>query len=339
MKEIVILSCYPNTDYKENLLNDCVKKLKSLNKDVLIATHYPIPDYIVKKVNYYIYDSNNIDFDYKTIDNTKYGFFEKNQSFILEFANKCHSPALSRIFNLALNFIKHLQYDYFTILETDAEYDIRDLSKIDDIKTQLINQEKNFFFFKIRPYQYPYWEEHGIFEIYETYSFGGYVNKFLEKFYFPTEYNEWVELYNKDYRYQNLEFYVTEFFKTIKDECLILDSFKHEFPNSEVNIITVNDPTGIYYNIDDENTPILFIVNTESKRRRYVIISFECNLPTEIYLGHRNWHISKLDISKYNRDISIIVYEDDNIVARHYYVVSKEYMKKQCRTHRIKLIS
>jgi hypothetical protein len=69
MKDIVIVSCYPNTEYKEYLLDECVKQLKLLNKDVLIATHYPIPDYIIKKVNYYIYDSYNIDFDNKTIDN------------------------------------------------------------------------------------------------------------------------------------------------------------------------------------------------------------------------------------------------------------------------------
>ena len=52
MKDIVIVSCYPNTEYKEYLLDECVKQLKLLNKDVLIATHYPIPDYIIKKVNF-----------------------------------------------------------------------------------------------------------------------------------------------------------------------------------------------------------------------------------------------------------------------------------------------
>ena len=104
MKDIVIVSCYPNTEYKEYLLDECVKQLKLLNKDVLIATHYPIPDYIIKKVNYYIYDSDNIDFDYKTIDNSENSFYEVNDTFILEYVDKCHSPSLSRIFNLAFNY-------------------------------------------------------------------------------------------------------------------------------------------------------------------------------------------------------------------------------------------
>lgn len=337
MKEIIILSCYPNTEYKEYLLNDCVTKLKSLNKEILIATHYPVPDYIVKKVNYYIYDSNNIDFDHKTIDNCGVTFLEETDKFTLQFVDKCHSPALSRIFNIALNFIKYLGYDYFTIIESDSEYDINDLSKLNDIKNDLINKNKNFFFFKVRPYQYPYWEKLNIFELYETYCFGGYVNKFLEKFYFPKEYDEWVKLYDTDFRNQNLEFYVTSFFKTIKEECLILDSFLHVFSNSNTNTITAKDPTGIYYNLDDENSPVLFIINIESKRRKYVIRSFECGLPSEIALDPYNWWFHKIDIKNINRDINIIVYDENKIISRLYYVVSKEYVLKKRKTNRVKL--
>jgi len=97
MKEIVIVSCYPNTEYKERLLNECISKLKSLNKEVLIATHYPVPDYIVKKAEYYIYDSNNIDFKHRTLDNSKNCFVEETSTFRLEFLEKCHSPSLSRV--------------------------------------------------------------------------------------------------------------------------------------------------------------------------------------------------------------------------------------------------
>lgn len=336
MKDIVIVSCYPNTDYKEQLLDECVSKLKLLNKDVLIATHYPIPSYIVEKVDYYLYDSNNIDFDYKTIDNSQNSFYEINGVFTLEYVDKCHSPALSRLFNLALNFIKNLEYDYFTIIESDSEYHIDDLAKLDIIKNDLITQNKNFFFFKLRPYQFPYWEDIDIFEVYETYCFGGLVSKFMEKFYFPKTYDEWVVLYNKNFRNQHLEFYVTEFFKQIKDECLILDSFMHIFDKSKTNIITLRDATGIYYNLDDENTPVLVLINTETAPKKYIIRSFECELPREINLMFKQWYFCKLDIKNMNRDINIIIYENDNIISRLYYVVSKEFMLKQKNTHRIK---
>jgi hypothetical protein len=336
MKEIVIVSCYPNTNYKERLLDECVSKLKSLNKDVLIATHYPVPEYIVKKVNYYIYDSNNIDFKYKTLDNSKTCFVEEAQSFRLEFLEKCHSPSLSRIFNLALNFAKYLQYDYFTIIESDSEYKTEDLAKLSNIKNDLIQSNKSFFFFKLRPYQFPYWESLGVFEVYETYCFGGLVSKFLEIFNFPTSYNEWVALYDLDYRNQHLEFYVTSFFSTIKDQCLILDSMRHVFDKSNINLATVGDPTGVYCNVNDENTPILYLMNNQSNLRKYVIRSSHDELCREVELHSMCYWFTGFSIKDGDKDISITVCEGDNVINKSFYVVSKQFISDVSKTKRIR---
>jgi len=336
MKEIVIVSCYPNTEYKERLLNECVSKLKSLNKDVLIATHYPVPDYIVKNANYYIYDSNNIDFKHRNLDNSNHCFVEETDAFRLEFLEKCHSPSLSRIFNLALNFIKYLEYDYFTIIESDSEYETEDLAKLSDIKNDLVKSNKNFFFFKLRPYQFPYWESLGVFEVYETYCFGGLVSKFLEKFTFPKINNEWVELYNKDYRNQHLEFYVSDFFSKIKDECLILDSLRHVFDKSNINLTTVGDPTGIYFNINDENVPILFLMNNQKNPRKYVIRSSQWGIPTEITLNSQAWWFTGINIKDCNHDISVSINEDENIIGNMFLIISKEIMSVHKQTNRIR---
>ena len=336
MKEIVIVSCYPNTEYKERLLNECVSKLRSLNKDVLIATHYPVPDYIVEKVNYYIYDSDNIDFKHKTLDNSKTCFVEEAPTFRLEFLEKCHSPSLSRIFNIALNFVKYLEYDYFTIIESDSEYVVEDLAKLTDIKNDMVKYNKNFFFFKLRPYQFPYWESLGVFEVYETYCFGGLVSKFLEKFNFPKSYNEWVELYDKDYRNQHLEFYVTSFFSKIKDECLILDSLRHIFDKSNINLATVGDPTGVYYNMNDENTPILYLMNNQSNLRKYVIRSSHNELCREVELQSMCYWLDGFNIKDTAKDISITVCEGKNVINKSVYVVSKQFMLDVIKTKRIR---
>jgi hypothetical protein len=336
MKEIVIVSCYPNTEYKERLLNECVSKLKSLNKEVLIATHYPVPDYIVKKAEYYIYDSNNIDFKHRTLDNSKNCFVEETSTFRLEFLEKCHSPSLSRVFNLALNFVKYLEYDYFTIIESDSEYEVEDLAKLSDIKDNLVKSNKSFFFFKLRPYQFPYWESLGVHEVYETYCFGGLVYKFLEKFNFPKSYNEWVELYDKDYRNQHLEFYVSNFFSKIKDECLILDSLRHVFDKSNINLTTVGDPTGVYYNINDENVPIIFLMNNQKNPRRYVIRSPFPHICNELTLNSQCWWFSGIEIKNNNQDITITIYEDEKVISRTLYVISKTFMDTQKQTNRIK---
>lgn len=336
MKEIYIISCYPDTEYKERLLNECVSKLKSLNKDILIATHYPVPDYIIKKSNYYIYDSYNIDFQHKTFDNSNLYFTEESETFKLDFLEKCHSPSLSRIFNISLNFIKYLEYDYFTIIESDSEYDVEDLKKLTNIKNDMVNSNKSFFFFKLRPYQFPYWESMGVSEVYETYCFGGCLYKFLDKFTFPKTYNEWKYLYDVDYRNQHLEFYVTTFFSKIKDECLILDSFRHIFNKSKINLTTVGDPSGIYYNTNDENTPILFMMNNQKNQRKYVIRSPMHHISNEIILNPQCWWFTGIDIKNNNQDISINIYEGEDVVSRTTYVISKEFMNLQKQTHRIK---
>jgi hypothetical protein len=336
MKEIVIVSCYPNSEYKEHLLNECVSKLKSLNKEVLIATHYPVPDYIVKKADYYIYDSNNLDFKHITLDNSKTCFVEESSTFRLEFLEKCHSPSLSRIFNLALNFVKYLEYDYFTLIESDSEYEVEDLAKLTGIKNDLVKSNKSFFFFKLRPYQFSYWESLGVYEVYETYCFGGLVYKFLEKFNFPKSYNEWVELYDKDYRNKHLEFYVTSFFSKIKDECLILDSLRHVFDKSNINLATVGDPTGVYYNVNDENTPIIFLMNNQTNPRRYVIRSPFPHIGNELTLNSQCWWFTGIDIKNNNQDISITIYEGEKVISRTFYLISKTFMDIQKQTNRIK---
>lgn len=335
MKDIVIVSCYTNTEYKEFLLNECIKKLKSIGKTTLIASHYPVPDYIVKKSDYYIYDNYNIDFKHKTLDNSPHCFVEENVGFKLEFLEKCHSPSLSRIFNLSLNFLKHLKYDYFTIIESDSEYDIEDLNKLDTIKDDLINSNKSFFFFKLRPYQFPYWESIGIHEVFESYCFGGFINKFLEKCTFPNDVETWISLYNTDYKNQHLEYYITSIFKNHSDECLILDSFRHIFKNSNINLTTVGDPSGIYYNINDENVPIIFLMNNQHKERKYFIRTSHWNIQNEITLNPNCWWFCGLNILNSDHDMSITICEEHNVISRNYYVISKHFLLNQKLTHRI----
>lgn len=324
MKEIVIVSCYADTEYKERLLNECIVKLKLLNKDILIATHHPVPDYIVKKVNYYLYDGLNINFEYKTLDNSKSSFLEETSTFKLEYLQKSYTPSLSRMFNLALNFVKQLEYDYFTIIESDSEYELEDLAKLDDIKFQLVKSNKNFFFFKS--------ETDGLFE---TYCFGGLLYKFLSKFNFVKEYDEWIKLYKNDTRNINLEFYVTDAFNKIRHECLVLDGIKNVFNKSKINVIKLFDPTGIYYNITNETTPILFLMNNQKTIRKFVIRSSCHGVTNDVELNPMCWWFIGIDIKQYNHDISITIFEQENVISRTSFVITRDFMNMQKNTNRI----
>jgi hypothetical protein len=332
MKEIVILSCWPSTDYREEALITIINQLKKLDKEILIASHYVVPDHIVNMVDYYIYDKTNIIQTMKTLDTYSYDYYFESDYFRLEAVNISHSAALSRIFNIALNFVKSLDYDYFTIMESDVDFDIEDIKKLNEIKKQLYNQDKKLFFFKLRPYEFPYWENNGITEVYETSCFGGLVDEFMSKLTFPKTLDEWNQVLIKDRNNHNFEYLVTEAFKYNKEKYLILDSARNFFSNSKMNTTTVLGLDGIYCNPLDDNSPVLFLYNDSNNPRTYKIFSTIVMPPTlkqEFVLNKNTWWITNVDIKTYNQDINVIIFEDNNLVGNHKFFVDREYIKQQ----------
>lgn len=338
MKEIVILSCWPSTEYREEALITLIKQLKKLDKEVLIASHYVVPDHIVNMVDYYIYDKTNSIHTMKTLDTYPFDYYFESDYFRLEAVNISHSAALSRIFNLALNFVKSLDYDYFTIIEADADFDMDDLKKLNDIRVQLMTQNKKLFFFKLRPYEFPYWENNGMTEVYETSCFGGFVDEFLSKLSFPKTLNEWNQSLLKDKKNHNFEYLVTEAFKDSKDKYLILDSARNFFTNSKMNTTTVLGLDGIYCNPLDDKSPILFLYNESNSTRNYKLFSTICMPPTlkmDFSLDGNTWWITTVDLNQYNQDINIIIFEQGKIVGNHKFFVDEKFVKEQKNRRKI----
>jgi hypothetical protein len=326
MKEIVIISCWPNNEYKEKLLIDLINKLKQLNKEILIASHYVIPSYITNMVDYYIYDKTNTIYTNKTLETYTADFYFKHETFKIEAVNIDHGAALSRIFNIALDFIKNLEYDYFTIMESDAEFDINDLRKLDSIKSRLINENKKLFFFKLRPYEFPFWENNGIFEVYETSCFGGFLKEFNSKLTFPKTLDEWNQFLLKDKNNHLFEYVVTETFKKYKNDYLILDSARNIFSNSKMNTTTVLGLDGVYCNPKDENNPVLFFHNESDQIRTYKIFS---PLSQEVILDPDGWWFTSLDASIYSLNIKITIYEEDKIIKNLDLLINKEWISRE----------
>jgi hypothetical protein len=338
MKEIVILSCWPSSEYREKALIKLIGQLKKSNKEILIASHYVIPDYIVNMVDYYIYDKTNIIYSMKTLDTYPCDYYFESDNFRLEAVTIAHSAALSRMFNIALNFVKSLDYDYFTIMEADVEFDIEDLKKLDLVKTQLLNEDKKLFFFKLRPYEFPYWENNGMFEIYETICFGGFVDEFMSKLTFPKTIDGWNQIILKDKNNSNFEYLVTEAFKNHKEQYLILDSVKNFFSKSKTNTTSVLGMDGIYCNPLNDNSPVLFLYNETNKQRTYKIFStivMPSAVNHEVVLNGNTWWLFQLSLIDHNHDINVIILEDDKIISSNKIIVDKEYIKQQKNRRKI----
>lgn len=325
MREIFIISCWPDSDKRIHMLEKLISQLKELGKEIMVVSHHPIPAHISEMVDYSIYDRENPIYTAKTLDNYPADFFFTSTDFRLDGICLNHSAALSRIFNASLNFIKNLEYDYFTIIESDSEYDLDDLKKFDQIRSDLISNNKKLFFFKLRPYEFPYWENNGITEVYESYCFGGLVNEFIDKLYFPKTLVEWNKLLELDKNNHNLEYIISSAFKKNKDDYLILDSTQSVFSRSKINVCVIPGINGVYYNKNNENYPIVFLYNESGKEKVYNV-SFNAADPIKVNLLDKNWWMFGINYVGSQISLKIDFLENSQIVDTNSIIINDEWL-------------
>lgn len=319
--DIFIISTYPNTEIKEQLLNDTVKKLKSLGQTVLIASHYPVPDYIIKKADYYLYDGNNMLDTNHTLDRDHPDFWMVVDQFRLEGITLNHLSSLSRIFRLSMDFIKTLNYDYFTIIESDSEYDIEDLKQFDTIREQLDNDNKQLFFFQPKLTEFMWHNSN----VYESYCFGGYVDNFTTVFNFPKTLEEWNTLYEENKNYDCLEYILYRKFKPYSEKYYIIDgTIRNKFLHSKIDLCSVGDPSGVYYNTKEPNKPIFLLYNNTNDVLKYRFISSPMIGENEIVLNPNTWYYIILEVNQYNNNIKLNIFKNDNLISTTEETISKE---------------
>lgn len=325
MKELYIISSWPNVKYKEDLLLKIIRQLKSLNKEILLASHYLIPDYITSEVDYYIYDKKNQLNSHKDLTTATYDYYFDTDNFRLEGINISHAVALMRLFNISLNFAKNLGYTHFTFMESDTDYELHHIEKIVSFQKQTTDAGKKLFFFKLRPYEFPFWENNGMFEVLETHMFGGQIDEFLRRLDMPTDVSEWNTLLHHDIRYDLLEYRVTQRFLPYKKDYLILDSMQHTFADTKVNISTTGVSDGVYYN-EKSDSFILCLYNGSNKKRTYklngTILLPTGRLHSKIELNPNTWWINGIDTTN-TEDFSIAVFEDGIHTSQTYYLLDK----------------
>ena len=135
-KEIILVTSYCNTKNKVEILEKLLKKLHSFGKKIFLVTHYPIPEFLNKYLDFYFYDKDN-----EIIKDPKYmgtawlngGNFTVSTKDVVE--GSTVYAVLKSIFN-GLNICKINGYDIVHHLEYDSE--ILSTTEIDE-NTSLIN--------------------------------------------------------------------------------------------------------------------------------------------------------------------------------------------------------
>lgn len=225
MKKIIIIGAYPSTEYTEKLLFDCIGSLENKGYDLMIVSHYPVPQYIQEKVNYYIFDKDNT-LDPISLSPSAWMF---NDIFDIQIKNNARVGVIVKNMLNGISFAKHLGYDYFLYMESDNIIHPDDFVKLDESINDMYVQDKKMAFFN-------HIADSNI--IYESLIFGGTPDEFLNKIS-----SELINQFLTDLRGETtLERLFYSIFVNQKDEYLIINEPSSYFLNKSV----INKITGTY---------------------------------------------------------------------------------------------
>lgn len=164
MNEIILIDAFITNKLNEEKLKNFIDKIKIIDLPILLISNTIISEEIVKKVNYYIYDSENRLFE---------DSFEEYDEFILwEVLNDIRfntvyqhkqKHALSVMVNLfnGISFAKNIGYKNFHRIEYDTILGDNTINFIRKIREKTEKEEKEGYFFlneknKTQKFQYFY---------------------------------------------------------------------------------------------------------------------------------------------------------------------------------------
>lgn len=116
MKEIVIFGSYCNTKEKLQALENSIKGAKNTGLDVLVFARYPIPEYLQKQCDYYIFDKSNPVLTDRSLNH----YLTIHDKYISNWFQDYGYAALEQIVK-TLGFAKSLNYDYAYWLVYDVD--------------------------------------------------------------------------------------------------------------------------------------------------------------------------------------------------------------------------
>ena len=223
MKQIIVIGTYPSSFEKEKVLSECIDRLSNIGYDLMVVSHYPLPSYIQEKVNYCIYDKENIFLPFELTPS----YWFRTDLYHAEVFNEGHFLTCSKNMFTALNLVKALNYDFFYYMESDNFLESEDIQKMEILKESMFEQEKHMIFFK---------QEEGGSSTYNTLLFGGKPDYFVN--------NSSLPLSLEDYKTNIGPFWTIErvfHYHLGKDEnnfVIISQDIQSYFSHSKINIIS-----------------------------------------------------------------------------------------------------
>lgn len=260
-KKIHIIDAYAITEDKLNILRKCIRSVKKMGNDIMLVSHCSFPQDIINSVQYYIFDADN------TFNKNNVFGFRKDKDVEIEYnVTKSHEFTIIRSMRLAMAAAHQLKYEHFQFTEFDHIYSDQDIIEIFNLERKLVNEKKDFLFFK--PLEAQFGNIKG--QYFETCFFMGSIGKFLEKFnnFFP----ETVEEYNKTLAISFPNCLEHFFYNIFKDEsCIIVEDYvKSYFKTSDINLSSWSGYE-VSILVDNEDAAYLVIINNNRIDYRFEI--------------------------------------------------------------------
>lgn len=332
-KTAIIIDAYIDSSDREKLLDACIESVIPLGHDIILVSHCPIPPYILKKVNYHIYDKENT-FN----DNHVYAYTLTDDVEIRTQVHSSHEFPIIQSMRSAISFAKARGYEFFYFTEFDHKYAIEDIHRIKELRSESIKGNKDFIFFK--PESAFYGDVYG--EYYETSFFGANTNKFLDIFndYFPNTLDE----YNSNFapRFPNcLEHFFYNAFKLYESDTVLIGEYvKLYFNNSDINLSSYQNIKAMILLESAPESPAQAIPDISRKPYLYLAnqnlipytfkIYFDDVLKQEFTFQNvflvGNFRLVPIDPNE-NTTIRIEIFNDDRLI-------DSKLIDYKCRNHR-----
>lgn len=303
MKTLIIIDTYPSSSKKYQELIDCVDSLKPTGLDILVTSHYPVGQDVQQKINYYIYDSNNLLIPYFV----RYWYCD--ESFDMENWTPYHGPAISLSWYNGFNFAKLHEYEFVVYISSDCIFSPEDSHKLVElIKFCIENKKKGFVFNPQDWFVVPCDKaESGRF-LWETLMFGFSVEDFLLHF-SPAKTIEEYE--NLPCYERSLETIFYNKLQPLREEIYIIDLWSsHYFSQSQIDLSNKNTIIwNFFYNNQNPDTPVFFIL---SGGEYTIKLYFDDDLIFEKYFYPGQWYHQNFTLS--NSEARIELWENGELV-------------------------
>jgi hypothetical protein len=146
MKKIVLINSYCDTEHKINILNKNIDILKSIDVDIMLYSPIILPEYIIEKCNYFLFNKENkvLHFPQKGV-RAFYKFIDGNKSYIIRKMLMDYGWASIYQFKKMSEYALTMDYSNFYHIIYDTILD-------EQVKDYIISSDKESGFFKFHSF-------------------------------------------------------------------------------------------------------------------------------------------------------------------------------------------